>query len=32
VITTEDLGRAMVKIAKSGAPKQILENSAIADL
>jgi uncharacterized protein YbjT (DUF2867 family) len=32
VITTEDLGRAMVKIAKSGAPKQILENSDIADL
>ena len=28
-ITTEDLGRGMVKIAKSGAPKRILENSDI---
>jgi uncharacterized protein YbjT (DUF2867 family) len=28
-ITTEDLGRAMIKIAKSGAPKRILENSDI---
>lgn len=32
VITTEDLGRAMTKIAKSGAPKQILENSDIESL
>jgi uncharacterized protein YbjT (DUF2867 family) len=28
-ITTEVLGRAMIKIAKSGAPKRILENSDI---
>jgi hypothetical protein len=25
-ITTEDLGRAMIQIAKSGAPKRVLEN------
>jgi hypothetical protein len=31
-ITTEDLGRAMIKIAKSGAPKTILENSDIEAL
>jgi hypothetical protein len=31
-ITTEDLGRAMIKIAKSGAPKPILENSDIEAL
>jgi uncharacterized protein YbjT (DUF2867 family) len=31
-ITTEDLGRAMIKIAKSGAPKHILENSDIEAL
>jgi uncharacterized protein YbjT (DUF2867 family) len=29
VITTEDLGRGMIKIAKSGAPKRVLENSDI---
>jgi uncharacterized protein YbjT (DUF2867 family) len=29
VITTEGLGRAMIKIAKSGAPKRVLENSDI---
>jgi hypothetical protein len=28
-ITTEDLGRGMITIAKAGAPKQILENSDI---
>jgi uncharacterized protein YbjT (DUF2867 family) len=28
-ITTEDLGRAMIKIAKSGASKRVLENSDI---
>jgi uncharacterized protein YbjT (DUF2867 family) len=28
-ITTQDLGLAMIKIAKSGAPKRILENSDI---
>jgi hypothetical protein len=27
VTTTEDLGRAMIKIARSGAPKRILEGS-----
>jgi uncharacterized protein YbjT (DUF2867 family) len=32
VITTEDLGRAMIKIAKSGAPKRVLENSDIEAL
>jgi uncharacterized protein YbjT (DUF2867 family) len=31
-ITTEDLGRGMIKIAKSGAPKTILENSDIEAL
>ena len=31
-ITTEDLGRAMIKIPKSGAPKHILENSDIEAL
>jgi hypothetical protein len=31
-ITTEDLGRAMIQIAKSGAPKHILENSDIEAL
>ena len=31
-ITTEDLGRAMIKIAKSGAPKRVLENSDIEAL
>jgi uncharacterized protein YbjT (DUF2867 family) len=31
-ITTEDLGRAMIKIAKAGAPKRVLENSDIAAL
>jgi uncharacterized protein YbjT (DUF2867 family) len=31
-ITTEDLGRAMIKIAKSSAPKHILENSDIEAL
>jgi hypothetical protein len=29
VTTTEDLGRAMIKIAKQGAPKRILENQDI---
>jgi uncharacterized protein YbjT (DUF2867 family) len=28
-ITTEDLGRAMITIAKTGAPKRVLENSDI---
>jgi uncharacterized protein YbjT (DUF2867 family) len=28
-ITTEDLGRGMIEIAKSGAPKRVLENSDI---
>ena len=32
VITTEDLGRAMIHIAKSGAPKRVLENSDIEAL
>jgi uncharacterized protein YbjT (DUF2867 family) len=32
VITTEDLGRGMITIAKSGAPKQILENSDVQAL
>jgi hypothetical protein len=32
VITTEDLGRGMIKIAKSGAPKLVLENSDIEAL
>jgi nucleoside-diphosphate-sugar epimerase len=32
VMTTEDLGRAMLKIAKSGAPKQVLEISDIKAL
>jgi uncharacterized protein YbjT (DUF2867 family) len=32
VITTEDLGRGMIKIAKLGAPKRILENSDIEAL
>jgi hypothetical protein len=31
-ITTEDLGRGMIKIAKSGAPKRVLENSDIEAL
>ena len=31
-ITTEDLGRAMIQIAKSGGPKHILENSDIEAL
>jgi uncharacterized protein YbjT (DUF2867 family) len=31
-ITTEDLGRGMIKIAKSGAPKHVLENSDIEAL
>ncbi len=31
-ITTEDLGRAMIQIAKSGAPKHVLENSDIEAL
>jgi uncharacterized protein YbjT (DUF2867 family) len=31
-ITTEDLGRAMIKIARSGAPKRVLENSDIEAL
>ncbi len=29
VTTTEDLGRAMIKIAKQGAPKHVLENQDI---
>jgi uncharacterized protein YbjT (DUF2867 family) len=29
VITTEELGRAMIKIAKLGAPKRVLENQDI---
>jgi len=29
VTTTEDLGRAMIKIAKHGAPKRVLENQDI---
>jgi hypothetical protein len=32
MITTEDLGRAMIKIARSGAPKRVLENSDIEAL
>jgi uncharacterized protein YbjT (DUF2867 family) len=32
VITTEDMGRGMIKIAKSGAPKRVLENSDIEAL
>jgi uncharacterized protein YbjT (DUF2867 family) len=32
VTTTEDLGRCMIKIAKSGAPKRVLENSDIEAL
>ena len=32
VVTTEDLGRAMIQIAKSGAPKRVLENSDIEAL
>lgn len=32
VTTTEDLGRGMIKIAKSGAPKRILENSDVEAL
>ncbi|HEY4907366.1 MAG TPA: hypothetical protein VIH74_07930 [Candidatus Acidoferrum sp.] len=32
VITTEDLGRGMIKIAKAGAPKRVLENSDIEAL
>jgi uncharacterized protein YbjT (DUF2867 family) len=32
VITTEDLGRGMIKLAKSGAPKRVLENSDIEAL
>src|SRR4029077_6366975 len=31
ILTTEDLGRAMLLVAKSGAPKTILENSDIRD-
>src|SRR6201999_768289 len=31
-ITTEDLGRGMLKIAKFGAPKRVLENSDIEAL
>jgi uncharacterized protein YbjT (DUF2867 family) len=31
-ITTEDLGRAMIKIARSGAPKRVLENADIEAL
>ena len=31
-ITTEDLGRAMIRIAKTGAPKRVLENSDIEAL
>jgi hypothetical protein len=26
VITTEELGRAMIRVAREGAPKRILEN------
>jgi len=26
VITTEELGRAMIRVARQGAPKQVLEN------
>jgi uncharacterized protein YbjT (DUF2867 family) len=32
MITTEDLGRAMIKIARSGAPKRVLENPDIEAL
>jgi hypothetical protein len=32
VITTEDLGRGMIKTAKSGAPKRVLENSDVEAL
>jgi hypothetical protein len=31
ILTTEDLGRAMLLVAKSGAPKTILESSDIRD-
>jgi hypothetical protein len=29
VITTEELGRAMIRVAKRGAPKRILETADI---
>ncbi len=29
VTTTEQIGRAMLKVAKQGAPKSVLENSDI---
>ena len=32
VTTTEQVGRAMIKVAKDGAPKSLLENSDINEL
>jgi uncharacterized protein YbjT (DUF2867 family) len=32
VITTEDVGRSMLEVAKHGAPKQVLENTDLAAL
>jgi len=32
VITTEDVGRAMLQVARSGAPKRVLENGDLAAL
>jgi len=32
VITTEELGRAMIHVARNGAPKRILENRDLRTL
>jgi hypothetical protein len=32
VTTTEQIGRAMIKVARQGAPKSVLENSDIDEL
>ena len=32
VITTEELGRAMIRVAREGAPKRVLENRDLREL
>jgi len=32
IVTTEELGRAMIRVARTGSPKKILESSDIRDL
>jgi len=32
MITTEDVGRAMLQVAKHGASERVLENRALGDL